>query len=158
MYDYDPEKAVRVWQRVQGGQQMPSGELSLCLPGMIAQAWEDAAAYLYLSRRFQGAQSAMLRQMSQQRQSHAACLRGMYSQITGQRLTVQTPRPPQEPAANLLRRCYSRARHSLSEYEARSTDSEYGPVFARLADQTREHCKNVLEVLGGLREKTGERA
>jgi len=36
----------------------------------------------------------------------------------------------------------------LAQYEARANDPEYGPVFARLAAQEREHCMAVLELIG----------
>lgn len=151
MNAYDPEKAARVWQRVQGREPAPAVSFAQELRMLIAEEWNDAAAYLNLSRRFQGAQNALLRRMSQEEQSHAACLRGLYSLITGTRLAVQTSRPTQEPTEVILRRCYGREMRSLAEYEARSADSEYGPVFARLAAQEREHCKSVLELLGSLR-------
>jgi len=40
--------------------------------------------------------------------------------------------------------------HTLAAYEQRSADREYGPVFARLAQQEREHCRMVLELIGNL--------
>ena len=42
---------------------------------------------------------------------------------------------------------------SLKEYEALMDDPEYGHVFARLAEQEREHCRTLLEMIGGLRKK-----
>ena len=149
MTAYDPEKAARVWQRVQGKGPAPGPETP-DLPALIAEEWNDAATYLMLSRRFQGRDSALLRRLSQEEQSHAACLRGIYMLSTGSRPVTHTPPPPQEPVETLLRRCYSREMRSLAEYEARAAEPAYGPVFARLAAQEREHCKSVLELLGRL--------
>lgn len=149
METYDTEKAARVWQRVQG-----KPETTPTIPGLqdlIAQAWMDATTYLHLSRRFQGKESAALRRMFEEEQSHAACLRGIYALITGSRPAIKSVTPAQEDPESILRRCYSREMRSLAEYEKRSADPEYGPVFARLAQQEREHCKTVLELLGKLK-------
>lgn len=151
MTAYDPEMAARVWQRVQGTEST-AGPATQGLPALIAEEWNDAAAYLYLSRRFQGRDSALLRRLSQEEQSHAACLRGIHALITGARPVSRTAPPPREPPEAVLRRCYSREIRSLTEYEARAADPEYGPVFARLAAQEREHCQSVLELLGRLKD------
>jgi len=55
-----------------------------------------------------------------------------------------------EDPAIALRRCYGREMRCLAAYEARSGDSEYGPVFVQMAQQEREHCKNILHLLGKL--------
>ena len=39
------------------------------------------------------------------------------------------------------------------EYEAKASDPEYGHVYARLADQEREHCMALLGVIGSLGKK-----
>ena len=39
---------------------------------------------------------------------------------------------------------------SLKEYEARADDPEYGHVFARIAQQEREHCMALLGLIGSL--------
>ena len=61
-----------------------------------------------------------------------------------------TPPVPQESPDRCLRRCYGQEMRCLAQYEARSTDPEYGPVFSRLAAQEREHCRIILELLGRL--------
>ena len=149
METVDKQKAARVWQRVQGQEPKqldPNGLLAL-----IAGELADSATYLQLSRRFQGQQSITLRKLYEQEQSHAACLKGIYTLLTGERLISHTPTAFQEPLSATLRRCYGREMRSLKEYEARSGDPEYGHVFARLADQERAHCRAVLELIGALR-------
>jgi hypothetical protein len=42
---------------------------------------------------------------------------------------------------------------ALKEYEALSQDPEYGPVFFRLAQQERDQCRTVLELIGGIGKK-----
>lgn len=148
METYDKAKAARVWQRVQGA---AAANPTQGLPGMIAEEWADAALYLALSRRVQGPAGAILRKMSQEEQAHMACLKGMYTlQGTG-RPDIPAPQPADKaPVGLLLRRCYGREMRCLAQYEARAADPEYGQVFARMAQQEREHCRQILEILGSL--------
>lgn len=148
METYDKAKAARVWQRVQGAAAVNPTQ---GLPGMIAEEWADAALYLALSRRVQGTASAILKKMSQDEQTHMACLKGMYTlQGTGRPDIPAPPPVDKAPVGLLLRRCYGREMRCLAQYEARSADPEYGQVFARIAQQEREHCRQILELLGSL--------
>lgn len=151
MEGYDKEKAARVWQRVQGS---VAEDPTRGLQGMIAEEWADAAVYLSLSRRVQGNHSAILRKMGQEEQAHMACLKGIYTlQGTG-RPEVPAPQPMEKaPVSVMLRRCYGREMRCLARYEARANDPEYGQIFARMAQQEREHCRQILELLGTLEVK-----
>lgn len=149
MEAYDPEKAARVWQRVLGDSP-PTPKYQGLLP-LIMEEQTDAATYLALSRRFQGKPSAQLRRMAEEEQSHAACLQGLCRLTEGTRPAVKTPPLTQEATEALLRRCCGREMRCLAEYEGRSSDPEYGPVYALLAAQEREHCRLLLELLGGLK-------
>ena len=140
----DKGAVARVWQRVKG--ESESREKGLL--ALIAQEWTDAATYLQLSRRLSGKDSAVLRRMYEQEQSHAACLKGIYTLITGEHPTVRTLPMEQSDTVSILRRCYGREMQCLAQYEARVHDPEYGQVFARLADQERDHCRLLLELLG----------
>ena len=140
----DKGAVARVWQRVKG--ESESREKGLL--ALIAQEWTDAATYLQLSRRLSGKDSAVLRRMYEQEQSHAACLKGIYTLITGEHPTVRTLPMEQSDTESILRRCYGREMQCLAQYEARVHDPEYGQVFARLADQERDHCRLLLELLG----------
>lgn len=151
MEHYDQEAAARVWQRVQG--KTAQNEDLNSLPAMIAGEWWDAATYLRLSRQFAGKEAAILRKMFEEEQSHAACLKGIYTLLTGQQLVTQTPAPRQENLSVTLRRCYGREMQSLAQYEKWSDHREYGPVFQKLAQQERAHCAALLEILGNLKEK-----
>ena len=151
METIDPKKAARVWQRVQAESPAPHPEQGLL--ELIAQEWTDATTYLQLSRRFQGKDSATLRKMFEEEQSHSACLKGIYTLITGRRPAVQVPPVTINDVENILRRCYGREMQCLARYEQKATDPEYGQVYARLADQEREHCRLVLELLGNLKRK-----
>lgn len=149
METYDAEKAARVWQRVHATAQPEPSTAEL--PALIAGEWADAAAYLQLSRRYQGRESAILRRMFEEEQSHAACLKGIYTLLTGEHTVTRTPPPAQESTEVILRRCYGREMQCLAQYEQRQSHREYGPVFARLAEQEREHCRMILELLGKLK-------
>lgn len=147
MEKIDPAKAARVWQRVQ---EKPMEGREEGLQELIFEEWTDAATYLQLSRRFQGKKAAILRKLYQDEQSHAACLKGIYTLLTGNRPVVKNLPPQQGDAAQILRRCYGREMRCLARYESRSSDPEYGQVFARLAQQEREHCHLILELLGDI--------
>lgn len=148
--NYDPKKAAAVWQRVQGQTQAPPDQATLLT--LITQEQEDAATYLHLSRQFTGKESAALRQIAYQEQSHAACLRGIYALQTGKKPALHTPPAPRESRQILLRRCYGREMQSLAQYKARSNDPECGHIFSRLAAQEQEHCHILLGILGNLKE------
>lgn len=145
----DAEKAARVWQRVHADtpvQNPANGLLEL-----IAQEWTSAATYLQLSRRFQGKERAMLRNMAQQKQSHTACLKGIYTLITGAPPVVRAGKTAQDSTDAILRRCYGAEMRCLARYEERASDPEYGQAFSRLAAREREHCMLILEFLGKLK-------
>ena len=152
METIDRQTAARVWQRVTAGTRMPQWSIEE-LHELISQEWVNAATYLQLSRQVQGSHSATLRRLFQQEQSHAACLKGICNLITGTVPTVHAPKLPQEPVETVLRRCYGQQMRCLARYEAKSADPEYGQVFARLAEQERQHCHMLLEILGSLKKK-----
>ena len=148
MENYDKAKAARVWQRVQGA---AAEDPARGLPGLIAEEWADAAVYLALSRRVQGQPSAVLKKMSQEEQAHMACLKGIYKLQNAGQPDVPAPSPTDKaPVSTLLRRCYGREMRCLAVYEAHGADPEYGPVFLQLAREEKEHCRNILHLIGKL--------
>lgn len=149
METIDPAKAAKVWQRVRSQEDAQPREQGL--PALMAQEWTDAATYLQLSRRFQGKESAILRKMYEQEQAHTACLKGIYTLLTGTHPSVRAVPLPHEETETLLRCCYGREMQCLASYEQRSNDPEFGQVFSRLAEQEREHCRMLLELLGSLK-------
>lgn len=148
MDPYDRATVEQVWQRVHG--EAPPTRQEEGLQELIAAEWTDAALYLNLSRRLSGKESALLRQLFQEEQAHVACLKGIYTMMTGRRPLVRTSPPPQEPVPQTLRKCYGREIRSLSAYEARANHPEYGHVFSKMAQQEREHCRTLLEIIGSL--------
>ncbi len=148
MDTYHTDMEARVWQRVRGEATAPGPGLDL-LP-LLRGEQADAAAYLALSRRLQGQASVLLYHLWEEELAHAACLRGICMLTTGERPGIVPEALPQEPAETTLRRCYRREMQCAAAYEARSGDREYGPVFARLAQQELAHCQIILQVLGGM--------
>ena len=146
MEKYDAQKAARVWQRVQAEQ--PQMATASQLQEMLEEEWLDATTYLQLARQFQGPIREKLQRMGKDEQTHAACLKGIYTLTTGGHPAQKTKQMPPESPQTILRRCYGREMRCLAAYEALSGDKEYGPVFAQLAAEEREHCKNILHLIG----------
>lgn len=146
MEKYDAQKAVRVWQRVQA-QQTPEN-ITPGLQELIREEWLDASVYLQLSRKFQGKAREILQKMFREEQTHLACLKGIYTLTTGGHVALKDAVPEVRPPREQLRLCYGREMRALARYEERSRDPQYGQVFLRLAEQEREHCRMILELLG----------
>lgn len=154
MNGYDPQKAARVWQRVQGQQEaLKQTDPDDNLRELIMNEWIAASTYLKLARQMGAKEAAILQRLGREEQTHAACLKGIHTLMTGEKAGVQAPRTETEAPELTLRRCYAGEMRSLKAYEARSNDPEYGHVFASLAQQEREHCRAVLELIGGLGKK-----
>ena len=148
MNTYDPKKAERVWARVQGTREEEKPSLHKNLQAMIMNEWITAATYLTLARQVPPREMCILQRLARDDQSHGTCLKGIYTMTTDQEPVIKAP-PITAGSVNLtLRKCYSGLLKTLQEYERWSADPEYGPVFQRLADQEREHCRLVLELIG----------
>lgn len=145
----DEGKVQQVWSRVRGEEHSESSVRRL--PALIASEEEAADIYLQLSRKLSGKARMMLQRMSQEEQSHAACLRGIYHLLTGERAATAHAPIPNTPVEMTLRRCYGKEMRCLAEYESRAQDKEYGAVFSRLAQQEQEHCRMLLEILGSIK-------
>ncbi len=148
MENYDAAKATRVWQRVQGTH--TDNRHHTDLPALIAEELQDAAIYQQLAHRLGPKEAPLLRRLADEDRAHAACLKGIFNLVTGEKNGFRTPPTPQETPEISLRRCYGQEMRCLAQYEERSADPEYGPVFSRLAAQEKEHCRIVLELLGRL--------
>ena len=148
MKQYDPNIAAKVWDRVQNTV-VPVGDAQAVLT-LIAEEMTDAATYARLSKRLPPPQAQIIRQISQQEQSHISCLKGIYTLITGEKPLVPPPAVADDPPEIILRRCYGREMRCLSQYESRMSDPQYGHIFRSLARQEQEHCHRILEILGTL--------
>lgn len=148
MNKIDPKTARQVWQRVQG-QTEPAQDVQE-LAELIRQLQEDGACCLQLARQMPEKHRILLKQMANREQSQATCLKGMYHLLTGQKPALSPSRQAPEIAEIALRRYYGRKLRCLNHYEKRTADPQFGQVFARLAQQTRELCQELLVLLGSL--------
>lgn len=153
MNQIDQQKAARVWQRVQENRPVPKPDRLENLQELIMNEWIAAATYAQLARQLPQKESAVLQRLSREEHGHGNCLRGMYSLVNGEKCPVHNQQIAREPVERTLRRCYGLEMRSLKEYEAKCDDPEYGHIFARLADQEREHCMALLAVIGSLGKK-----
>jgi rubrerythrin len=148
MKPYDPKTAISVWDRVKSAES--SGGDAPAILNLIEEELADAATYLRLAKKLPPPQAAIARQLSQQEQSHAVCLKGIYSLITGRKALVPQPVISDDPPEIVLRRCYGREMRCLAQYEARRSDPLYGHVFRKLAQEEQVHCHRLLELLGAI--------
>ena len=150
MEKLDKELQARVWQRVQSREKLempPLGQENL--RPLILAAQENAVAYQNLSRQFQGKDGEKLRRLQQESQKCIACMKGI-CRVRGEQVKVPQLNWEKEPAKRALMKCYHRERKLWNEWEQRSAEPEHGLVFGRLAQQAREHCVSIMEVLGDL--------
>lgn len=151
MKTIDQQKAARVWQRVQESKPEPRQDRLEDLQELIMNEWTAAATYQQLARQLPQREAAVLQRLAREEHGHGACLRGMYSLMTGEKCEIHNPKLPPEPVERTLRRCYGLEMRSLKAYEAKAGHPEYGHVFARIAEQEREHCMALLGLIGGIR-------
>lgn len=147
--EFEGQKAARVWQRVQGQQaEQTNGRCCDHLQGLIMDQLQLTAMYLQLSRQISGRDGATLMRLARESKAQAACMRGVLT-IAGAPIPGTGPVPVQNGTMDaMLRRCYGQELRLLKEYENRRTDGEYGPVFDRMAQRSREHCCTLLELAG----------
>ena len=147
MEKIDPQKAARVGQRVQGtaGMDVHLLQEAVLEESITATGWKQ------LSRNTQGQNKALLEQLQKQTWERCACLRGICRLLTGSMPEMPAVHTLREGNQALLRAGYGQLMRCLARYEAWQTDPEYGPTFAQLVRQTREHCRSVLQLLGSIR-------
>ena len=148
MKPYDPNTAAKVWDRVRSTPSVTADAQAIL--ELITQEMLDVATYNRLAQRLPAPKAAIVRQIAREEQSHIACLKGVYTLITGQKPTVPKPAIADDAPEIVLRRSYGREMRCLSQYEARQTDPQYGYIFLSLARQEKEHCHRLLEILGTL--------
>ncbi len=146
MQGYDPEKARRVWQRVQSGQEPP--QLLQELGAMASERNSDALTYMTLSRYLTGKDSGTMRQLSQQTQTQAAVLRGICQMLSGARPVSQVTPPQESPLESRLRRCFIREKSCMEAFQKFTADAQFGFVFGDLSAQCRRQAAVLLEMLG----------
>ena len=150
MENLDKELQNRVWQRVQSREklEMPSLEQANLRP-LILMAQENGVAYQNLSRQLSGTAGEKARRLWMENQRCIACMKGI-CRARGEKVKVPQLTAEKESAQRSLMKCYHRERKLWSEWEQRSAEPEHGLVYGRLAQQAREHCVSIMEMLGEL--------
>ena len=151
--NFDKEMAKRVWERVQSAQPevpvQPTNHTDM-LQGLIVEEWQAAESYSLLARQLADKKAA-LHTLYEQKKGQIACLKGIYTMISGSAPVIHAKVPSAESPERMLRRCYGRQMRCLARYEAKAGDPEYGPIYAKLALQNRNHCHALLEIIGSLK-------
>ena len=147
--EYDTRMEERVWQRLrsekteQNPLQRPDP-----LPAWIMEQLELSASYLQLSRLLQGKDGAEFVKLARESRAQAVCLKGILTLVTGHGAQIVAPPAHFSAVDAMLRSCYGKELRLMKEYESRSGDPEYGPVYERLSKRGRDHCYALLEMLG----------
>lgn len=149
MNSYDPQKAARVWQRVQENRPAPKTGRMEDLQELILQAGNTAAAYQQLARQLPK-EMQLLQRLYREKQHHRNVLRGIHELTAGEKCQVYVPQIPKEPPERALSRWYGQSLRTLKAYEEKCNDPEYGHAFRILTDQEREHGAALLGILGNL--------
>lgn len=148
MEQLDRELQKRVWQRVQSREEAQAPQPAQDnLKALLLTAQENRVAYGQLRRQMGPKNRETLAKLQRQTGRSITCIQGIC------RLRGETGKVPQlpavrEPVRRGLEKCYHRERKLCMEWERRTGDPEYGPVFAQLAGQSREHCTTIMQMLG----------
>ena len=150
MEQLDREMQKRVWQRVQSREpeQMPQLPMDNIKP-LILTAQENLAAYQYLSGQMGQRYRDTLTHLQRETQKSIACMQGV-CHMRGEQVKVPQIKAAREPGRRMLGKCYHRERKLWREWEQRISDPEHGVVFGQMANQSRERCGMIMELLGKL--------
>ncbi len=141
------ENAQRqVWQRV-FAQRSPKRE---DLRPLLLSAMESAAVFRYLAAALTGEGREQARALQRSQMETVSCLRGLQALSGGAGAFPKVLPQPKEPANRLLEKAFYRGKNAMTEYTARSLDSDFGMVFHCLAQQEEMRCAAIARLLGSL--------
>ena len=135
----------QVWQRVKASREgVPQNDLMQ----LQRDAMELAAIYRSLLSQLTGRRRELVTKLHTGEKANAAALAGIgiLSRQHGEQIKLW--QPGKENPGKQLERCYHRTRRCMTEYLARSADSEFGVVFEKLAKREGEHCRILAELMG----------
>lgn len=141
MVKIDPKLQSQVWQRVQGEQAGPNEQRLSLLEAETAAQFQALMAY-YPGKR------QLLQQMLSQCQNHLACLQGVEYLRRGLRQSLPAVKPRLKDEAAIARKCYVNCLNLANLYEQNRNDPEYGVVYGELAHAKRQHCMQLLILMG----------
>ena len=146
MEQMDKNMERQVWQRVFAQPQTRPERDDLRM--LTLSAMEAAAAYRYLAGSLTGKSRDQARLLWEDEQATVASLRGLHRLSGGGGEKPKTISVSKESPEKVLEKCYHRARRAVTEYTARTVDSEFGTVFRKLAEREEEHCVRIAQLLG----------
>ena len=150
MEKIDKALQTKVWQRVQNREMPEMPDLGKDnLKPLLLIARENQQVYQTLSRQLSGKEGEKIRKLQMETRNCIACVKGICC-VWGEPVKVPQLPVEKEPVKRALMKCYHRENKLCAEWEYRASDPEYGAVYSRLAQQAREHCVTVMEVLGDL--------
>lgn len=131
-----------VWQRVQQKpQQPPQSELPILLTGLR----QEAILYTLLLKQ---TNHTGLKPLLKQVNNHIASVKGMCLLSGAEIQHFIPPQPRQENWETAMRRAYTNALGRLTEYEKRTSDASFGPVFCILAEETKITLRAIATLCG----------
>lgn len=148
MEHYDSLKAQQVWSRVRG----ESEKNTPPLPKLLLAEMQLSADLGRLLHRFPETKGLLAHC-----RKNIACLRGILFLTDSSRPVPVLPKPQDSSAETLLRKCIGQQLQAAADYTSLADHPEYGCIFTRLAEQKRQQCQVLLEMLGRDTEKQGRR-
>ena len=137
----------QVWQRVKAcREELPQSDLLQ----LQREAMELSAIYSSLSARLTGRKRELAGKLHQGEKANAEALAGIGFLSKQREQHLKLWQPGREDPKKLLEHSYHRTRRCLTEYLARSADSEFGAVFEKLAKREADHCTWIAEMLGSI--------
>ena len=122
----------RVWERVAAREGAPREDME----ELLRQAWELGEEYRALARLM--GDRGELAGIRREQQEIARILAGIRALQQGGGSEKQ----------KRLRRCYHRSRRAMTDYAARVATPEVGLAYQYLSELERQHCIEVLKMLG----------
>lgn len=147
MESFDKSREGQVWQRVMNPQPAaPREGLRLLRRESLALA----GVYRQIASSLTGKAGEKAGILFQEEATTAVCLRGLEVLRGEDGGRLKPLQPAREPTVRLLQGCYHRTRNCLTEYTARTVDTETGAVFRQLANRAEQQCARIAELLGML--------
>ena len=131
-----------VWQRVQ---QKPQSPALPELPSLLTGLRQEAVLYTLLLKQ---TNHTGLKPLLKQVNSHIASVKGMCLLSGAEVQHFVPPQPRQENWETAMRRAYTNALGRLTEYEKRTSDASFGPVFCILAEETKAALRIITTLCG----------
>lgn len=140
MEGVDKALEARVWQRVQGRDVEVDAEEPLALARELAEHYRQLAGK-------SAGNTERFRRLSGQMQATVRCLRGL-CRIRGCPADRGRAALNQEPTDRRVIKCCHLERRLSVALDRMALEPEWGRIYGRLAEDARQRCAALLEILG----------